>query len=432
MQEVPQPMIDMNESGDRAGAIRSRLPADASGGASRVPQPEGWRRETANDPVEDAGAEDAGGPAGERVPARTSCDKHSIAILRHGLEACDAHEIATLDLAARYLGKVLGLPCAKERATEHSAGECYCIPVSTLLRGDADMHGISVEQDLWGGIVPHPFVATKLVSHPLWPSAAEPPEGWVELPGIAACTLPGYSVFTRIDALEAGRSLLQSGGIRIKSPYDSAGHGQWVVHDDEALARVLSSVPDESMAMGLVIERHLVRSRTLSLGYSRLPGLEISYCGRQRTTTDHAGGEVYGGSMLNVFNGPPEAMLKEAVCEGMQSSFEAWSRYDDLIRQNYGVIASRCNYDVIEGVDSSGRHHVGVLEQSWRFGGASMAEVLAMERFVERPRLRWTTAETVEVYGTADIPGDAVVSWEGDEPNTPVKYARILRDGRRS
>ena len=44
-----------------------------------------------------------------------------------------------------------------------------------------------------------------------------------------------------------------------------------------------------------------------------------------------------------------------------------------------GMFASRCNYDVAEGRDASGRRWFGVLEQSWRLGGASGAEVAALE-----------------------------------------------------
>src|SRR5690606_37047936 len=104
-------------------------------------------------------------------------------------------------------------------------------------------------------------------------------------------------------------------------------------------------------------------------------------------------------------------------------------RYDRVVRGAYGVLASRCNYDVIAGVDSRGRHHLGVLEQSWRFGGASMAEVLAMEAFAASPALSWVIAETVESYGDAPDPPGAVVYWQGDV-TSPRKYARIVRDGR--
>ena len=40
-----------------------------------------------------------------------------------------------------------------------------------------------------------------------------------------------------------------------------------------------------------------------------------------------------------------------------------------------GLFASRCNYDVVTGADGVGKHHSGVLEQSWRAGGASGAEI---------------------------------------------------------
>ena len=46
-----------------------------------------------------------------------------------------------------------------------------------------------------------------------------------------------------------------------------------------------------------------------------------------------------------------------------------------------GFFASRRNYDVAQGVDAAGRRRSGVLEQSWRLGGASGAEIAALEAF---------------------------------------------------
>ena len=92
------------------------------------------------------------------------------------------------------------------------------------------------------------------------------------------------------------------------------------------------------------------------------------------------------------------------------------------------VLASRCNYDVFVGHDREGRRHCGVLEQSWRFGGASMAELLAMERFARQPSLQWMVAETVETYDGRPPPPDAVPVWPGDG-ESPCKYARIVDDG---
>jgi hypothetical protein len=68
------------------------------------------------------------------------------------------------------------------------------------------------------------------------------------------------------------------------------------------------------------------------------------------------------------------------------------------------MFASRRNYDIARGLDAEGRPRCGVLEQSWRIGGASGAEVAALEAFRAEPTLRAVRAGTVEVYGEAAPP----------------------------
>jgi hypothetical protein len=70
-----------------------------------------------------------------------------------------------------------------------------------------------------------------------------------------------------------------------------------------------------------------------------------------------------------------------------------------------------------------------VLEQSWRFGGASMAEILAMEYLQAFPDAESVVAETVETYEQGAIPEEAVIHWHGDSAS-PRKFARILNHGR--
>ena len=64
-----------------------------------------------------------------------------------------------------------------------------------------------------------------------------------------------------------------------------------------------------------------------------------------------------------------------------------------------GLFASRSNYDVAQGVDDEGVWRSGVLEQSWRIGGASGAEIAALQMFRDQPRLRWVQASTHEIHG---------------------------------
>jgi hypothetical protein len=57
-----------------------------------------------------------------------------------------------------------------------------------------------------------------------------------------------------------------------------------------------------------------------------------------------------------------------------------------------------------------------VLEQSWRAGGATGAEIAALEAFRADPEREVVTAECVEVYGECDVPEGAVVYFRGVDP----------------
>ncbi|MBB6064016.1 DUF3182 family protein [Pseudoxanthomonas broegbernensis] len=364
------------------------------------------------------------------VPGTVAGGLRAVAVLRPGKGGdASAHEVATVRFAAARIAALLGLDYAQAgRRAAGNGGECYWLPLSTLSREQAAAAGILDESRLWGGVVPFAFVATKLVSHPLWRKDAAAPAGWKAVRGIEDCTLPGYSVFARQDAEEAGIHLLQAGDIRLKCAHARGGHGQVVIRGERQLAQWLDSAAGEAVADGLVVERHLVQSITYSIGSTRLPGHDIAYHGEQRNVVDRAGAEVYGGSVLTVWRGDFSTLCAELPEGEVAGAVRAAMRYDRLVRANYQVLASRRNYDVIAGVDSRGRRHLGVLEQSWRFGGASMAEVLAMERFAERPGLPWAIAETVESYGDGPLPPGAVEYWPGDA-KSPRKYARIVRDG---
>src|SRR3954463_7685949 len=90
-----------------------------------------------------------------------------------------------------------------------------------------------------------------------------------------------------------------------------------------------------------------------------------------------------------------------------------------------GMILSRRNYDVAQGYDGRRQLRSGVLEQSWRIGGASGAEIAALEAFRANPALEVVRASTMEIYGDRDPPPHATVYFRGvDEEVGPMtKYA---------
>src|SRR2546421_12933707 len=61
----------------------------------------------------------------------------------------------------------------------HYAGGLYFVPGDTLVGIEpARALGVRTENDLFGGVVPHAFVATKAITHALIEPGASTPEGW--------------------------------------------------------------------------------------------------------------------------------------------------------------------------------------------------------------------------------------------------------------
>ena len=192
------------------------------------------------------------------------------------------------------------------RLPSTSTGAFYYLPTETLV--DSQRYramGILDEDDLFGGVVPFPFVATKAISHPLPANASFPP-GWSDAFAQDACDalLRGYTVFSKADARQAARLLLNEGPLRVKPVLACAGRGQAVIEEAQDLEPMLAQMDDKALALvGLVLEEHLEQVQTFSVGQVRVGQLSCSYYGTQRLTHDHSGTEIYGGSDLIVVRG---------------------------------------------------------------------------------------------------------------------------------
>src|SRR4051812_16298100 len=79
----------------------------------------------------------------------------------------------------RRLGEVMGWSYAgdHEDGAEY-ASPPYFVPQDALLASEADALGIRGPEHLFGGVVPHAFIATKAITHPLIARNATAPEGW--------------------------------------------------------------------------------------------------------------------------------------------------------------------------------------------------------------------------------------------------------------
>jgi hypothetical protein len=289
-------------------------------------------------------------------------------------------------------------------------GAVYFVPNQTLVGGEASRLGICGEHDLFGGVVPHPFVATKAISHGLVQPGAAAPEGWSRqfCDQVREAVLSGFSVFSLEDARRAGASLLQSGPLRLKPARESGGRGQILVSDQGAFNAALSALDPEELARdGLVLEENLSQVATYSVGQVRVGDHVASYYGTQRVTPDNNGAYVYGGSDLMVVRGGWNVLLAADLPDPLRVAVAQARIYDEAASAYFpGLLASRRNYDVAQGIGPDGRRRSGVLEQSWRLGGASGAEIAALEAFAMDPALKVVKASTVEVFGDGTSPPD--------------------------
>jgi len=341
------------------------------------------------------------------------------------------HMASTRQELARRLAGLKGFAFGGDYdAVRHAGESAYFVPSDTLDAATALRAGVHGEDDLFGGVVPFAFVATKTITHPLVGPRSSAPEGWsAEFPRrVAGVVLDGRSAFSREDARTAGRELMTQGQVRMKPGGGIAGLGQSVVETIAELDVALDALdPAELAQTGVVVEENLTDVTTYSIGQVRVADLTGTYFGTQYTTTNNRGGEVYGGSEITVVRGGFEAFALLELPDGVKRAVEQARMYDAAASECFdGFCASRRNYDVVRGLDRMGRVKSGVLEQSWRLGGASGAEIGALEAFRADPSLRIVRATTREVYGDApEVPADAVVYFSGvdDQVGRLTKFA---------
>lgn len=343
------------------------------------------------------------------------------------------HEVETNRALARWLAQILGLDYgASYSADLHSPADLYLLPTQTLIgAAQALSLGVKGPEDLWGGYVDHDFICTKAITHGLHAPDAVAPEGWSPLfaERVRGVVLDGLSVFAMEDARIAATQLLDSGPIRLKPVHACAGRGQEVIESLKQLELILAR-PDmpELFAQGVVLEQDLQEVVTHSVGQSFIGGRVFSYCGEQYLTQDGQGEAVYGGSNLLVVPGYYDALLALALDDDVRMAIEQAQVFDNAADEAYpGFYASRRNYDIAQGLDSQGTRRSGVLEQSWRMGGASSAEVAALQSFINDPGLRAIRVSSVETYIDQPLPAHAIEIYRGpaEQGDFLLKYVTV-------
>lgn len=329
------------------------------------------------------------------------------------------------------VGDVQTLPMSDSVRAGDDATSVYWMPEDCLDAAQARSVGIRSEDDFFGGVVPHAFVAGKAIAHPLLAADAARPTGWNMAFGerLDMLTLPGFAEFARVDADAAVARLLRGGAVRIKRVLGIGGRGQWVARSHAEAAAALDAIAtSELQTHGVVIERQLDTIETFSIGSARIGPHRVCYHGTQRLVRGRDGVEVYGGSTLHLRRGGLDDLLAAALPPAVSKAVCLTLAFDRAVAAAYpGFIASRRNYDVACGQDEDGRAYCGVLEQSWRFGGASPGEILAMELFAADPARTAVTVSTHECHAPRTPPPGAIVYWnDPDEAVGPLlKYALV-------
>ena len=342
------------------------------------------------------------------------------------------HEVAARVAIARALAALKGFDFGGGyKPSLRRNGALYFVPSRTLFAEEARELGISGEDDLFGGVVPYPFVGNKTIAHPLASPDAQRPRGWSDAfaERVRDVVLPGFAAFVREDARVAARVLLAGGEVRIKRGRGIGGRGQFVVKGIAEFEAAVESIPDDELAQhGIVLEPNLTDLTTFSVGEVRVGELRASYCGTQKATHDNEGELVYGGSDLLVVRGGYDRLSQLELPPQARTAIQQAQAFDAAAAEFPGLIASRRNYDVLRGRDAQGRWHCGVLEQSWRIGGASGPEVEALAAFRADERLRAVHARSTEAYDTdAPVPAGAIVHFRGvDSRAGPItKYTVV-------
>ncbi|MEK1845031.1 MAG: DUF3182 family protein [Pseudomonas sp.] len=343
------------------------------------------------------------------------------------------HEVETNRALARWLAQAVGLEYGGSYDLDlHSGRDVYLLPTQTLVGvAAARQLGVKGPEDLWGGYVDHDFICTKAISHGLLNKYAFAPEGWSSLfsERVRGVVLDGLSVFSLDDARPAAEHLLYSGPIRMKPIHACAGRGQEVIKSLDQFDTILAR-PDAKTLFtdGVVLEQDLTEVVTHSVGQSFIGDKVLSYCGDQYLTEDGQGEQVYGGSNLLVVQGYYEDLLALELPDDTRLAIQQAQVFDSAADEAYpGFYASRRNYDIAQGLDCDGKQRSGVLEQSWRLGGASSAEVAALQSFVKNLGLRAIRVSSVETYTDQPLPAHAIEVYRGPAEHSDflLKYVTV-------
>lgn len=286
----------------------------------------------------------------------------------------------------------------------------YHIPSKPISSADAEKYGIKSSEDIFGGVVEDLLHANKGILHTTLSNTSLHPSGYSQdFPKlIRNAVLPGYTAFSKAEAVEIMKCMNKhgTGSVRLKDPLESDASGQYVITNTIELDNVLSKYSDKNIfENGLVLEANINEAVTLSVGLIIFGNQEYSYFGKQKSVF-HNGRSKYGGTEIAMFRGNFNNLINRVdtgsnlhiAISQTSTVFDAFGTLDPIL--------SRANFDVVQGFNNKGEFLSGVTDQSFRLGGASPAEVLAISKLNSDKNIECVNAEVDLIYDPTSKPPD--------------------------
>lgn len=250
----------------------------------------------------------------------------------------------------------------------------------------------------------------------------KPPPAWNR--PFAATTedtgLPGFTVFSEQDAHHALERLLDEGHVaRGKRAAAAGGNDQFLLETPNDLKRVWDRVStDELQKLGLVVEANMRPGfNVIAAGQTLLNGIQVSFAGSVRELPAQADQRYFGGTDVVLTRGGFDSLTPYFRNDNETlNAIQKIAGFHNNARQHLGLIASRSAYTVLSGTAHNDKNYSGVLEQSWRIGGSSGPEILAIQAFQDDPSLQAVNGVSRNLLGAdATAPPNARVHYRGDD-----------------
>ena len=306
----------------------------------------------------------------------------------------------------KHLAEIQGTVFSGEYTdTPKASTDKFYVPAKTLPISIAENLGIVTSEDLYGGVVEHAIFATKSVLHPtLYSNSPAPgiyPRNFASVLTERNLVLPGYTTFdsSQQEAFQIFNLLREQGFVvRLKEPDQSDGDGQAVISDTQYLRNLLDRYPGEVIFQkGLILETNVQNGKTVSIGQTSITGKDYTHIAFQKDIRQN-GRTIYGGATMMIFKGNLENLIQNYAFDpdvtiALKQSYQIHQAYGELDPK-----LSRASYDVLQGFDSKGNFLSGVTDQTFRLGGSSPAEVLAIEYLNNKPDINFVDAEVTLDY----------------------------------